>query len=129
MRTPDMPVAPINAINSNPDPIVATTEVSTGETTSPVDETATAENHDFSSAPLNSSYNGGSSSDCRNSGPNRANDRNGNAFANIASDRRQGHFSGVQHQDRRTDPVQMAMAMSARFGSKNCKAHFLGRPN
>jgi hypothetical protein len=52
------------------------------------------ENHTLAPPPLNSSYNGGSSSDYRNSGPNRANDRNENAFASNASDRRQSLFSG-----------------------------------
>jgi hypothetical protein len=65
----------------------------------------------------------------RNSGPNRANDRNGNAFANNASDRRQSHLSVEQHQDRRTDPVKLAMAMSARFSSKDPKFRFSGGPN
>jgi hypothetical protein len=101
---------------------VATAEVTTGETTSPVEEMVTTENHALAPPPLNSSYNGYSSSDYRNSGPNRANDRNRNAFANNASDRRQSHFSGEQHQDRRTDPVKLAMAMNARFSSKDPKS-------
>jgi hypothetical protein len=65
----------------------------------------------------------------RNRGPNRANDRNGNAFANIALDRRQSHFSREKYQDRRTDPVKLAMAMSARFSSKDPKSKFSGGPN
>jgi hypothetical protein len=73
------------------------------------------EKHALAPPHLHSSYNGASSSDYCNSGPNRANDRNGNAFANNASDPRQSHLSGEQHKDRRTDPVKLAMAMSARF--------------
>jgi hypothetical protein len=97
---------------------VATIEVITGETTSPVDEMVATENHTLAPPPLNSFYNGGSSSYYRNSGQNRANDTNGNAFANNSTDRRQSHFSGEQDQDRRTDPVKLPTAMSARFGSK-----------
>jgi hypothetical protein len=87
------------------------------------------ENHALVSPCLNSSYNGGSSSDYRYSGPNRVTDRNENAFANNASNRRQSHFSGEQHQDRRTDPVKLAMAMSARFSSKDPKSQLSGGPN
>jgi hypothetical protein len=85
--------------------------------------------HALAPPPLNSSYNGGSSSDYCNSAPNRANDRNGNAFANNASDRRQSHCSGEKHQDRSTDPVKLAMAMSPRFSSKDLKSQFSGGPN
>jgi hypothetical protein len=87
------------------------------------------ENHALAFLPLNSTYNSGSSSDYRNNGPNRANDRNGNAFENNASDRRQSHFSGEQHQNRRTDPVKLAMAMRAHFSSKDPKSHFSGGSN
>jgi hypothetical protein len=116
---PPIPVAPVNVINSNQEPVVAPVEFTTGETTSPVDEMVATENHALAPPPLNSSYNGGSSSDNRNIVPNRANDRNGNAFANNASDGKQSHFSGEQHQDRRTDPVKLAVAMSGRFSSKD----------
>jgi hypothetical protein len=108
---------------------VAPAEVTTGDTSSPVDEMVATENHALAPPLLNSSYNGGSSSDYRNSSSNRANDRNGNAFANNASDCRQSHFSGVQHQERRTDPVKLAMAMSFRFSSKDPKSQFSGGPN
>jgi hypothetical protein len=100
-----------------------------GESTSPVDEMVATENHALAPPPLNSSCNGGSSSDYRNSGPSRANDRNGNAFANNASDRRQSRFCGEQHQDCRTDPVKLAMAMSAHFSSKDTKSQFSGGPD
>jgi hypothetical protein len=129
IRTPTLPVAPVNIINSNQEPVVAPAEVTTGKTTTPVVEMVATENHALAPPPLNSSYNGGSSSDYRNSGPNRANDRNGNAFANNASDRRQSHFSGEQHQDRSTDSVKLAMAMSARFSSMDSKSQFSGGPN
>jgi hypothetical protein len=108
---------------------VAPAEITTGEKTLPVGETVDSENPALAPPPLNSSYNGGSSSDYRNSGPNRANDRNGNAFANNASDRRQSHFSGEQHQDRRTDPVKLAMAMRARSSSKDLRFQVSGGPN
>jgi hypothetical protein len=127
--TTSIPVAPVRVIKSNQEPVVAPAEVTAVETTSPEDERLATENHALASPPLNLSYNGGSSSDYRNSGPNRANDRNGNAFENNASDRRQSHFSGEQHQDRRTDPVKLAMAMSARFSSKYPKSQFSGGPN
>jgi hypothetical protein len=127
--TPPIPVAPVSVINSNQEPVVAPTDVTTGEKTSPMDELVATENHALAPLPLNPSYNGGSSSDYRNSGPNRANDRNGIAFANKASDRRQSQFSGEQHQGRRTDPVKQAMAMSARFSSKDPKSQFSGGPN
>jgi hypothetical protein len=116
-------------INSNQEPVVAPAEVTTGEMTSPVDEMVATENHALAPPRLNSSYNSDSSSDYRNSGPNRANDRNGNSFANNASDRRQSQFSGEQHLDRRTDPVKLAMAMIARFSSKDPKSQFSGGPN
>jgi hypothetical protein len=103
--SPHLPVAAVSVISSNQEPVVAPAEVTTGENTSPVDEMVGTENHALAPPPLNSSYNGGSSSEYRNSGPNRANDRNGNAFANNVSDCRQSHFSGEQHQNRRTDPV------------------------
>jgi hypothetical protein len=124
--TRPIPVSPGSVINSNQELVVAPSEVITGEKTSPVDEMMATENHAFAPPPLNSSYNGGSSRDHRNSGPNRANDGNGNAFANNASDRWQSQFSGEQHQDRRTDPVKLAMAMSARFSSKDHKSQFSG---
>jgi hypothetical protein len=120
--TPTIPVAPVSVINSNKEPVVAPADVTTGEMTSQVDEMVATENHALAPPPLNSSYNGGSSSDYRNSGPNRANGRNVNAFANNASDRRQSRFCEEQHQDRRTDPVRLAMAMSARFYSKDPKS-------
>jgi hypothetical protein len=82
--TPPILVARINATNSKQEPIVATTEVTAGETTSPVDEMVATENHALALPPLNSFYNSGSIKDYHNSGPNRANDRNGNAFANNA---------------------------------------------
>jgi hypothetical protein len=47
----------------------------------------------------------------------------------ITSDRRQSHFSGEQHQDRRTDPVKLTMAMSARFSLKDPKSEFSGGPS
>jgi hypothetical protein len=65
----------------------------------------------------------------RNLGQNRANDRNGNAFANNTSDRRQNRFSAEQHQDRRIDLVKLAMAMRARFSSKDPKSQFSGGTN
>jgi hypothetical protein len=114
-RTPPIPVALVNVTNSNQEPVVAPAEVTTGETTSPVDETVATENHALAHPHLSSSYNGGGSSDYRNSGHNRANDRSGNAFANNTSDRRQSHFSKEQYQNRRMDSVKLAMAMSARF--------------
>jgi hypothetical protein len=120
-----IPVAPVSVINSNKEPVVAPVEVTTGEKTSPVDLMVASENHALAPPPLNSSYNDGSSSDYRNSGLNRANDRNGNSFANNASDRRQSHFSGEQHQDRRTDPVKLAMEMSVCFSSKDPKSQFV----
>jgi hypothetical protein len=122
-------VAPVNVANSNQEPVVAPAEVTTGETTLPVNEMVATENHALAPPPLNSSYNGGSNSDYHNSGPNRANDPNVNPFANNASDRRQSRFSGAQHQDLRTDPVKLAMAMSARFSSKDPKSQFSGGPN
>jgi hypothetical protein len=36
--TPSISVAPVSVINSNQEPVVAPAEVTTGETTSPVDE-------------------------------------------------------------------------------------------
>jgi hypothetical protein len=127
--TPPIPVSPVIATNRNQEPVVAPAGVNTGEMTSPVDEMVATENHTLAPTPLNSSYNWGSSSDYRNSCPNRASDRNRNAFANNTSDRRQSHFSGEQHQDHRTDPVKLAMAMSARFSSKDPKSQFSGSPN
>jgi hypothetical protein len=127
--TPPIPVAPVSVINSNQELVVAPDEVTTGEKTSPVDEMVATENHTLAPPPLNSPYYGGSSSDYLNSGQNRADDRNENAIANNASDRRQCHFSGEQHQDRRTDPVKLAMAMSARFSSNDPKSQFSGSPN
>jgi hypothetical protein len=124
-----IPVDAFHVNNSSQEPVVAPAEVTTGETTSPVDEMVATENQALVPPPLNLSNNGGSSSDYRNSGPNRANDRNGNCFANNASDRRQSHFSGEQHQDRRTDPVKLTMAMSARFSSKDAKSQFYGGPS
>jgi hypothetical protein len=115
-------VAPVSVIDSNQEPVVAPAEVTTGEKTSPVDEMVASEKHALAPLPLNSSYNGGSSSDYRNSGLNRANDRNGIAFANNTLDRRQSQFSGEQHQDLRTDPVKLAMSMSARSSSKDPKS-------
>jgi hypothetical protein len=85
--TPPRPVAPINATNSYQELIVAMTEVTTDETNSPVDEMVATENHTLALSPLNSSYNGSSSSNYRNSGPTKENDSNGNTFANNASDR------------------------------------------
>jgi hypothetical protein len=61
--TPPIPVAPVSVINSNQEPAVAPDEVTTGEKTSPVDEMVATENHAPAPSPLNSSYNGGSSSD------------------------------------------------------------------
>jgi hypothetical protein len=124
-----IPVASVSVIKSNQEPVVAPAEATTDKKKSPVDEMVATANHALAPPPLNSSYNGGSSSDYRNSGPNRANDLNGNAFANTASDRRQSHFSGEQHQDRRTDPVKLALAMSARFSSKDPKSQFSGGSN
>jgi hypothetical protein len=68
-----IPVAPVSVISSNQEPVVAPAEVTTGEKTSPVDEMVATENHTLAPPPFNSSYNGGSSRDYRNSGPNRAN--------------------------------------------------------
>jgi hypothetical protein len=82
--TPHIPVSPLHVTNINQEPVVAPAEDITGEMTSPVDEMVATKNHAFSPPPLNSSYIGCSSSDYRNSGPNRANDRNENAFANNA---------------------------------------------
>jgi hypothetical protein len=126
--TPPIPVAPFSVINSKQEPVVAPAKVSTGIKNSPVDEMVATENHALAPPPLKSSYNGGSSSDYRNSGPNRANDRSGHAFANNDSDRRQSHFLAEQHQDRRTDPIKLAMAMSAR-SLKDPKSQFSGGPN
>jgi hypothetical protein len=127
--TPPIPVATVSLIKSNQEPVLAPAEFTTGKKTSSVDEMVATENHALAPPPLNSSYNVGSSSDYRNRGQNRANDRNGMAFANNASNRRQSHFSGEQHQDRRTDPVKLAMAMSARFSSEDPKSQFSCGPN
>jgi hypothetical protein len=128
ISTPSIPVASVSVINSNQEPVVAPAEVTTGEKTSPVDEMVATENHALAPPPLNSFYNGGSSSDYRNSSLNRANDRNGKAFANNDSDRRQSHFSGEQHQDRRTIPVILAMARSARFWLEGPQVLVLRQP-
>jgi hypothetical protein len=109
--------------------IVATTEVTTGETTSTVDEKVASENHALAPPPFNSSYNGNRSSYYHNSGPNRANDRNATVFTNNAADRKQSHFSGEQHQYRQTDHVKLAMPMSDHFSSKDSKFQFSGGPN
>jgi hypothetical protein len=54
--TPPIPVVPVNVTNSNQEPVVAQDEVTTGETTSPVDEMVATENHALAPPPLNSSY-------------------------------------------------------------------------
>jgi hypothetical protein len=61
--TPPMPVAPINATNSSPEPIVATSDVTTGVTTSAaVDEIAATESQAPAFPTLDSSLPGGNSS-------------------------------------------------------------------
>jgi hypothetical protein len=49
--TPPIPVAPVNVINSNQEPVVAPAEVTTGEKTSPVDEMVATENHALAPRP------------------------------------------------------------------------------
>jgi hypothetical protein len=127
--TPPISVAPVYATNSNQELVVALAEVKTGEKTSPVDEMVATKIHALVPPPLNSSYDGGSSSDYSNSRSNRSYGCNGNDFVNNASDRRQSHFSGEQHQDRRTDPVKLTMAMSAHFSSKHPRSQNTGGPN
>jgi hypothetical protein len=43
--TPPIPIDPVSVINGNQEPTVAPAEVTTGETTSPVDEMVATENH------------------------------------------------------------------------------------
>jgi hypothetical protein len=50
-NTPPIPVASVNVTNSNQEPVVAPAEVTTGETTSAVDEMVATENHAFSPRP------------------------------------------------------------------------------
>jgi hypothetical protein len=92
--TPPMLIIPINVNNSNLEPIVATTEVTSGETNfAGGRKGGSRESRSSSPAPQLLPQLRGGSSDYRNSGPNKDNARYGNAFANNASDRRQSHLA------------------------------------